>query len=229
MRKHPPGVLAATVGVFHQSTQSIAPGLNTGERRLVGWVIFTGLKIQRFFHLFAVGTVEAIKAAFTFASGRALRNHLFDKGAGPVDVAIHVDLGKCCQHRTFHVWLQVYADKIQQAEYPGLGNAHGLADYRVGFFDSEAVLKSKAHGNPHPQDANSVGNKTRSILAVHYRFTQHAITKIPQGGDNLRTGIRSSDQLQQPHVTWWIKEVSHSKMLAKILAHAFDKMGERNG
>ena len=113
MRKHPPGVLATTVRVFHQSTQSLAPGFNAGERGLVGWVIFTGLKIQRFFHLFATDTVEAIKAAFTFASGRALRNHLFDKGAGPVDVAVHVLGWQCCQHRTFHVWLQVYADEVQ--------------------------------------------------------------------------------------------------------------------
>ena len=182
--------------MLHQSTQSLAPGFDTGEGGFVGWVIFTGLKIQSFFYLFSAGTVEPIKAAFTFASGRALGNHLFDKGDGSVNVTVHVLGWQCCQHRTFHVWLQVYADEVQQAEYSGLGNAHGLADYGVGFFDSEAVLKSKAYRNPHPQDADPVSNKARGILAVHHRFTQHAVTKIPQGGDHFGTGIRPRHQFQ---------------------------------
>ena len=92
--------------------------------------------------------------------------------------------------------LQIDSDEIKQAENAGFGNTHRLADDRIGFFNGDTVFKREPHRYSHPKNADPVGNKAGSVLAVDNRFAEQPVTKVTQRCNDPGPGIRTRHELQ---------------------------------
>ena len=134
-----------------------------------------------------------------------------------MDVPIHVFVRQRGEHRTGDVGLQVDPDQIHQPEYASLRYTHRPADDRVGLFHGQFIFKGESNGALHPQDADAVCDESRCVVALDHTLAQGPVAKFPQYLDRILPGLLASDDLQQSHVPWRIKEMGNCEILGKSI------------
>ena len=223
--QHPPGIAPGPVVTGQQGLEvprQIEVGLDLGA-------VLAGGQGDGLLDLAAAGPVQAIKPALAFAPGIAFGDH-------PVGQRLLAAIGlqgivgrQQADHAAHHMGHQIEAHQVDQAEHPGLGKPHGLADHRVDFLDLQALFEGFDHRAGDPEHTQAIADEARPVLAGNHRFAEPEVGEAADGGDGLGTGVRAPDHFQQAHIAGRIEEMGDAEIAGEPLGQTFGQPGQRNG
>ena len=132
-------------------------------------------------------------------------------------------------HARHDVRHEVETHEVGESEDAGLRNADRRSERRVGLLDTEARPHRLDHRALHPVHPDAVGDEPRRVLALHHPLAEPPIRELAEPLNQIRPGLRTAYDFEQPHVPGRIEEVGDGEVPLQSLRSALHEPGERNG
>ena len=138
------------------------------------------LQIDHLLYLCAAFFIQAIKPTPALASGVTIFNHFVDDGRHPTQRLERIIVGQGLIKRFEQVRHQIKAHQIHQPKNTGFRHTGGGTEHGIGDFHVNALFYGDTNGSMQPVSSNSVGDKSRRVLAIDEAFSKPDVNKFPQ-------------------------------------------------
>ena len=229
-REHPPRVAPLRTVVLHEGARPPGlRGLDAGETGAFGAAVFARGEINRLPDPLGALAPQAVEPALPLSAGVAVRDHPSDQ-LGHLHVASQRVVGREQRvHARDDVRHEVDADEVDESEDAGLRDPDRRPERRIGLLHAQARPHRLDHRALEPVHPDAVGDESRRVLALHHPLAEPPVRELAQPLDEVRPGLRTAHDFQQPHVPGRVEEVGDGEVPLQSVRSALHEPGERDG